>query len=68
MALDADVNPLSDPHCDCLNEVLASAMKTKQLAEACKACGLDVAGAESQNNAQIDLATKLKQVFFPNRQ
>ncbi len=59
--------PLTDEHCECLNQVLASISQTRELVQRCKNCGLDVSRAEEEINSQEDLAKKLKAEFFPNR-
>ena len=58
-------SPLNQDSCDCLTRVLGSCAETDQLIKACKECGLDVETAESQNNGQRELASRLKRTFFP---
>lgn len=60
-------NPLNQEHCDCLNLVLQHAQQTADLITKCKACGFDMDKAEEENAAQIQLASALKQQFFPNQ-
>ncbi len=60
-------NPLTAEHCDCLDRVLDSIKTTRELIGKCKNCGLDVTRAEEELNAQEQLASRLKQTFFPNR-
>lgn len=59
--------PLTDDHCACLDQVLESVVKTRDLIRKCKNCGLDVSKAEEEINAQEQLARKLKSEFFPDR-
>jgi hypothetical protein len=59
-------NPLlNDQHCACLDNVLASVQQTGQLLAECKNCGLPVDDYIAQNEAQRQLATRLKASFFP---
>jgi hypothetical protein len=44
---------------------LSQIPQTKDLIAKCKLCGLDVAQAEAMTQAHEELATKLKQTFFP---
>lgn len=60
-------NPLTDEHCRCLDQVLDSIRSTRDLVSKCKNCGMDVSRAEDELNAQEQLATRLKQQFFPNK-
>ena len=59
--------PLTEDHYAILNRVLEALPATEALITKCKNCGLDVANAEAEHAAQKDLATKLKQQFFPHR-
>lgn len=60
-------SPLTDEHCACLDSVLDSIIKTRDLLRKCKDCGLDVSKAEEETNEQERLARKLKANFFPDR-
>jgi hypothetical protein len=60
-------SPLNPEHCDCLDKVLQSIARTRELIHQCKDCGLDMSRAEEENIAQEALATRLKAKFFPNR-
>ena len=60
-------HPLTNDHLAILNGVLESLPRTEDLIRKCKNCGLDVAQAEQEVAAQRDLATRLKQQFFPGR-
>lgn len=58
---------LTDDKCACLDAVLESYARTKQLIEACRECGLDTSRAEAENEAQRELAQKIKARAFPDR-
>lgn len=63
----AGSSPLKDEDCDCLDRVLESVRDTAELIARCKACGLDVAKAQEENERQKALAESLKRNFFPQR-
>lgn len=60
-------NPLTDEHCACLDNVLDSITRTRDLIRKCKNCGLDVSKAEEELNEQERLARSIKSQFFPDR-
>lgn len=62
-----DLNPLTDEHCQCLDQVLDSIAVTQQLLEKCRSCGVDVSAFESRNAEQRKMAESLKRTFFPDR-
>lgn len=60
-------SPLSESHCNALDEALKSIMQTAETIRRCKACGLPVEQAEAENERQRQLAESLKRQFFPER-
>jgi hypothetical protein len=56
---------LNDQHCACIDAVLASIQQTGQLIAQCQSCGLPVEDELAANEAQRQLATRLKAAFFP---
>ena len=59
-------HPLTADHLAVLNGVLSAIPTTRELIAKCKLCGLDVDQAEQMTEQQHQLATKLKQAFFPH--
>jgi hypothetical protein len=64
MAVDS---PLNNEHCKCIDDALEHIARTAELIRKCKDCGLDMGRAEQENQAQLELATRIKRNFFPNR-
>lgn len=60
-------NPLTDDDCQCLDGILQSIAKTRELIAKCKDCDLNMDKAEVEIEAQERLARGLKRNFFPNR-
>lgn len=67
MAQDPVNYPLTDDHYAKLQGVCASCSKVAGILEKAKAAGLPVEQAEAENGNNLQLATGLKQKFFPNR-
>lgn len=59
-------SPLTDEHLARLNEVIRQCEYTKQLCERCIECGIDVEPELKLNNEQLEVAQKIKRIFFPN--
>lgn len=59
--------PLGDKHCEALDKALTIAANARQLAQDCVDCGLPMQDALAEIKAREELATKLKQKFFPHR-
>lgn len=60
-----DSYPLTAEHLAKLDQVLSSCAQTQAMIDKCKAAGLDVSQAETENQSQQQLATALKASFFP---
>jgi hypothetical protein len=65
MPVSPDTNPLTNEHCVWCNTVLQSSVITKELIDACKACGFEVGDAEAINNGHRKQAESIKAQFFP---
>lgn len=59
--------PLSDDDCARINAVLERTPQLLQLALTCQECGWDVSAAQEALQEQLDIATKAKAAFFPDR-
>ena len=62
----AVINPLTDQHCQCINQVLRSIPDIMDTIKACEDCGLDMSQQREIAKAQEEFANKVKQVFMPN--
>lgn len=59
--------PLSPADCERINAVLQRTPALLQLALTCEECGWDVDAAKQALQEQLDIATKAKAAFFPDR-
>lgn len=61
-------NPLTNEHCDLLNNVLQGCALQADLLARCQQAGLTgIDGFVKDNNRRAQLAQGLKQAFFPDR-
>jgi hypothetical protein len=58
-------NPLDPAACNILNAILKSTAETAALIQRCEQCGIPMGDRGEQNQAQQDLAAKIKAAFFP---
>lgn len=59
-------HPLTHEHLARLNEVIRQCEYTKELCEKCIECGIDVEPELKLNNEQLEVAKKIKSIFFPD--
>ena len=57
--------PLTDAHLETINKLLRACAETEEYCKKCEACGLDVDPERTKNAEQMDIAKRLKAMFFP---
>jgi hypothetical protein len=60
-------NPLTDPDCDLLNNILQGCAVQAELIRKCVEAGLNVDKYQADNLRRTQLASGVKKSFFPNR-
>lgn len=60
--------PLSEEHCDCLDQCARDLAQIESVLQRCQECGLNVNSLAEKCSSQQRLIGMLKEKFFPHRQ